>query len=359
MNDKQKTTVALIFGGRGFERDVSLKGAEFVFPLIDRARYNPIPIHVTKVGDWLTDPEVFSGTAVSSAHPARLTLAHFPARQNKKGGIRSEDGRFLPIDLCLPLLHGDHGEDGEIQGTLDTAGIPYVGCGVSAGAIATDKAYTKIIAEHLGIPTVPWLLFIASRGLFDPEELYLSAEKKLSYPMIVKPARLGSSFGISRVNNREELTRAAKSIISLGQSRILIESFIPVLRELECALLDRSGDRIVTSPGEIRPNAPLYGFDEKYSSSTPAIIKAKAEISQHGADLLKNYSRILADYLGVRGLCRIDFFESADGKIYFNEINTLPGFSGGSLYPRMIAAEGIGSVELISALIDTALGTTL
>ena len=216
MNEKPKTTVALIFGGRGFERDVSLKGAEFVFPLIDRARYNPIPIHVTKVGDWLTDPEVFSGTAVSSAHPARLTLAHFPARQNKKGGIRSEDGRFLPIDLCLPLLHGDHGEDGEIQGTLDTAGIPYVGCGVSAGAIATDKAYTKIIAEHLGITRQG-----VRDGIVRSEEILRKFEDKLG---------LAEKFG--------RLSEDVKNIISSAERIKLINDTNYRNHELDSCIED-------------------------------------------------------------------------------------------------------------------------
>ena len=356
MKKDNRSAVLLLFGGRGFEHSVSVEGAKFLFPKIDTEKNLPIPVYINRLGEWLTvrDPIGYSRRHKDNSLPdtSKFNTRVYPyPRKGGIGGAITVGKRELPIALAIPLLHGDHGEDGEIQGALETALIPYVGSDVSAGALSADKAYTKIIAEYLGIPTAPFRLAIADGVIFDNEELLFECEESFGYPMFVKPARLGSSVGAASVNCRDELRGAIASIISLGQSRILIEKQIKLSRELECAYLALDGDLLISEPGEIRVDGGFYDYETKYLSDT-ASVREVSELPPEKAERLRAYTERLAEYLGIRELSRFDFFEDADGNIIFNEVNTFPGFTESSLYPRLVRLMGISARELVNRLIS-------
>lgn len=327
MSDK-RTTVALIYGGRGREREVSIRGRNHVLPLIDADKYEIIQIFIDKDGRWLT--------------------AEGEVCPHKGGFIYTETSEFFAVDCAIPLLHGDFGEDGRVQGALECADIPYVGCDVSAAAVCRDKVFVKTISRHIGLPTLPYLLTLRAEGI---DYAVRQAEECFSYPMFIKPTSLGSSVGACAAESRRELISALTVAFTLTE-RVMIEPCLTDKRELECGYLGVKGKELFTNPGEILCEG-LYGYEEKYSSDRVALA-IRADLSDPHSEAIRRYSRQLVRALGVRDLCRVDFFLSGDD-IYFNEINTMPGFTDGSLYARMIEAYGISEGELFSLLIDNCL----
>ena len=326
-------TVALIRGGEGKEHNISCLGAEYVKGLIDGTKYRVLPIYIDREGLWRSEDH---GGAV--AHP---TLTE------DGGGVRVKD-KFIRIDAALPLLHGDMGEDGAVQGALRCAHIPFVGADTVTGAVACDKGYTKAVAEALGIPTACWIYYVGK----DVAECRRLAEEKLGYPMFVKPARLGSSVGAYPVRTPDEFNEAFASAIHLGDGRLLVEELIQNKRELEVAYFSAGGQRIISHPAEVVCDG-FYSYGRKYDS--PAVTLTRAELSPKIAAELRRYCELLAKALGLRHLSRIDFFLSGE-RIIFNEINTMPGFTASSLYPRILGECGIPPSALINLLIGDVLG---
>lgn len=324
MNEKR--TVALIYGGRGREWEVSVRGMRHVLPLIDREKYEIIPIFIDKYGRWLIDEK--------EVCPHRGAF------------LCAESGEVTRVDCAIPLLHGDFGEDGRVQGALECADIPYVGCDVSAGAVCRDKAFVKMIAKGLGLPTLPFLLILRDEGI---DYATRRAEDSFSYPMFIKPTSLGSSVGVGSAESRRELVSALTVAFTLSD-RVIIEPCLTYKRELECGYFRVKGKELFTNPGEILYNG-LYGYDEKYISGEVGLA-IRADIPDGQRELIREYSRRLVRALGVRDIARVDFFLTEE-KIYFNEINTMPGFTDGSLYARMIEAEGISEGRLFGLLIDS------
>ena len=337
MAGKNKPKAALIFGGRGMEHDVSVCGAEFVFPLIDEDIYEKIPVYIDKDGTWLIKSDL---TAVGG-------VGCFPAFWQGARGLIGEGG-FTPIDVAFPLLHGDFGEDGIVQGALECADIPFVGCDTLTSAVARDKCLVKLIARELKIPTAGW---IEHSGCIE-ESVWLS-EKLLGYPVFVKPSRLGSSVGASRANNKDGLTRAIENASSLGSGKVIIEEFIDIEKELECAYYSVSGRTVFTSPGEIVCDGGFYDFRKKYRTGGASVTE-NSSVDGTTAEKIAEYSKKIAKKIGLRHLSRIDYFLSRDGRLYFNEINTMPGFTERSLYPRLLEKHGIAPRELIRSLLDDA-----
>lgn len=343
----EKSSVALIFGGRGCEHDISVRGAEYVFPLIDGSKYRKIPIYIKRDGTWcvpvLRNIPSCPRALVDEAVP---TEECYPVYRGGVGGIET-DTSFIPILSAFPLLHGDFGEDGVVQGALENAKIPYVGCKTAASAVARDKAFVKLIAKELGIPTAKWIYITAHLNDSGVE----TAERELGYPMFVKPARLGSSVGAGIARDRAELKKAASSALSLGSGRILIEEYIPIEKELECGYFSTKSKELFTEIGEISYSGGFYDYETKYLTSG-AKISPCANISSEKNDEIHAYASWLAKFLGLSGLSRIDFFLTKDGEIYFNEINTMPGFTESSLYPRLVEKCGISPRELVNQLIE-------
>ena len=330
----KKKNILLLYGGEGREHDVSVSGAKFLLSVIDRKRYNPIPILITRSGLWRT--------------PWRKYLAVHPKRRGKRGALSTRDGD-IPIDCAFPLLHGDFGEDGKIQGALDTLGIPYVGCTPTAGGVCSDKILTKEIARSLGIPTAH-SIYSLDESL---EVAKFRAESFIGYPMFIKPSNLGSSVGCERALLPEDFS-AAVSSAARASSRILIEEYLEGAREIECGyLFTRTRGEIFTHPGEVIVG-DVYTYEKKYSKCSDARILTRAPLDENTAARVKDYSRLLARAIGIRHLARIDFF-LYEGEIIFNEINTMPGFTRASLYPRMMESAGIAPRELVTELIEEAM----
>ncbi len=333
---KAKKKIAVIYGGKGYEHDISALGGKFVLSVLDREKFDPLPILIDKSGDWF----------------AEYSRRHIPISPIRRGGIGGilQKRRFIPIDAAFPVLHGDFGEDGRVQGLLDTLGFPFVGCDTVSGAISSDKSYTKSVALALGIPTLPWL---CSDGEADDGFCAL-CEEKLGFPVFVKPARLGSSIGAGIARDRSELYERVRLARELG-GRVIAEKYLPCPRELECAVLDFYGTRHVTPPGEISIDGGFYGYSEKYDKGSPARISTHASTDSSTDEQIRSYAEKISRALDVKGLARVDFFLFGS-EIYFNEINTMPGMTEASLYPRLIRNLGIEAAELVSALIENAIG---
>ena len=345
----ENPSVALIFGGRGFEHDISIRGAEYVYPLIDTKNYNKIPVYVRRDGAWII-PAMRSIPACprALADEAIPVMECSPVFINSFCGLKTESS-FVPILSAFPLLHGDYGEDGVVQGALENARIPYVGCNTQASAVARDKCYVKLIAKHLGIPTAKWLYVTGE----PDDDAFKNAEKIIGYPMFIKPARLGSSVGAGVACCREDLIKLLTSALKMGSGRALIEERITVSKELECGYFSTKSKELFTRIGEISFENGFYDYEAKYHLNTAKIF-SQAEISFEEERLLHSYARRLVAFLGLRGISRIDFFRTKDGEIYFNEINTMPGFTEKSLYPRLMEESGISPSELINLLISDA-----
>ena len=332
-----KKQIALFFGGRGYEHSVSVSGAKNLLSLIDQERYGVYTVFIEKSGKMrLTSPDFADNEAIFSGD-----AEVFPILRDGRGALLTEFGEILPFECAFPLLHGDFGEDGTIQGLLSSCRIPFVGSDARASAICLDKAATKALAESMDIPTVPWRL------LNDGDH---GAE--LDPPIFIKPDCLGSSVGASPVREYCELRAAIDRAMSLGGGRVLAERLINPIRELECAYFAAQGEVIVTHPGEILSDG-FYSYERKYSAGA-ARTRARAELSRELAELMREHTERLCHAIGVRHLARVDFFLSDDA-LYFNEINTMPGMTASSLYLGLLDQAGISPAEAVNRMISDAI----
>lgn len=351
----KKLSVCILFGGMSPEHEVSLRSAESVLNHLDHSKYNVFPVGITKEGDWL----LFAGKDYSMlpsgewVHcPGNRRAAISPIRGQ---GLLSFEGDCVVrerIDVVFPVLHGENGEDGAMQGLLQMAGIPYVGPHVAASAVAMDKTLTKLVADQAGIPQADWILVQRADLEHRMEAVVSRVEEKFRYPVFVKPAGTGSSVGVSKVMDSEGLREALQSA-SVYDEKILVEEFIRG-REVEVAVMGNNNP-VASVCGEIDSGADFYDYDAKYITDTSvAYIPARIddEISESVRDLAVRVYRSI----GCRGLSRVDFFVTYDdNRVVFNEINTLPGFTSISMYPKLFAASGVPYDQLIDSLIELAM----
>lgn len=314
MNNKLR--VALIYGGRSGEHEISVRSAASVREALDRTRYEVSEYFIDKDGRW--DP---------------VPLLPQPAANPN-------------IDVVFPVLHGTFGEDGTVQGLLELAGLPYVGSGVTASAVAMDKILTKRLCREAGLPVVDYV--VLHRGCFDPETVTLP----FSFPVFVKPVNLGSSVGISKVKSQDDLP-AALAEASRYDTTLIAERGITG-REFECAVLD--GDPVTGStPCEILPSQEFYSYEDKYILNT-ARIELPADLNPQQEAELRSIAVAAFKTVGCEGMARVDFLmESSTGRLFVNEINTIPGFTSISMYPKMWEYSGVPYPELLNRLIDLAL----
>ncbi len=347
LTEKYKDAYAVLFGGRGYERDISLLSAGNFIKAAARQGFGIMPVYIDERGAFY----IYSGdmNEIGEGFPSEdeALLPTFPMKIADKCGFYTESG-IISVRLCVPVLHGDFGEDGKIQGLLASADIPFAGCDTFSGAVSADKAYTKAIAAAAGIPVLKSTVYSEVMG--SMEECRLRAEKMLGYPMFIKPARLGSSVGASLVLEAKDFLPALEFALSFSE-KVLIEEGITDKRELESAYLSAGGLNIITPPGEAVSEAAFYDYDAKYKSDKTQIHPA-ADVSEGIKKKLKEYTGTLAAALDVRHMARFDYFLTADGDIYFNEVNTLPGMTGGSLYSAMLASSGIDFPAFVRALLS-------
>ncbi len=341
--------VGIIFGGASVEHEVSLWSAQNVMKACLEAGHNVVLIYVNSDGSWYhtDDYKVLFISASSSELAEKIQcIAASPVTITPGSGL-SVTGSSLPIDVIFPVIHGTTGEDGVLQGCLEVSTIPYLGCGVSASAIGMDKVVTKILAAQAGIPVAKYI--VATPG-FQP--LFADVVAGLNLPVFVKPASLGSSVGVTKVRNEAEFTAALANALALD-SKVLIEEGI-IGREIECGILQNHGLR-VSGLGEVATTHDFYSYEAKYLDEKGVTISLPAIIPDEAKKILQHHALTLAEAIGVQGLARVDFFYSDQGGVILNEINTLPGFTALSMYPMLWKQEGYTSIELINALLSSAL----
>ena len=350
----KKLSVCILFGGMSPEHEVSLRSAESVLNNIDHSKYNVFPVGITKDGDWIyyggKDYSVLP-TGAWVNHPDNRRAAISPVRGQ---GLLTFEGDCVVrerIDVVFPVLHGENGEDGAMQGLLQMAGIPYVGPHVSASAVAMDKTLTKLVADQAGVPQAAWQLVRRQDLEYHMDNTLSRLEEKFRYPMFVKPAGTGSSVGVSKAADREAL-RTALLAASVYDKKILVEEFIHG-REVEVAVMGNDNP-VASICGEIDSGADFYDYDAKYITDT-SVAYIPARIGEDVEELVREAAVKVYSAIGCQGLSRVDFFVTyEDQRIVFNEINTLPGFTSISMYPKLFAASGIPYSELIDELIKLA-----
>jgi D-alanine-D-alanine ligase len=348
--EKKRLRVGVLFGGRSGEHEVSLASAASVIRGLDPDKYEAVPIGITKEGHWLIGagtqkmlPEVLkSGQRVMMTADASDAVL---VRLDGSGGGQR-------LDVVFPVMHGTFGEDGTIQGLLELAGLPFVGAGVLGSAIGMDKDVSKRLLQVAKIPVVPWIAVQRADWERDPKGIRTAIEKKFKYPLFVKPATLGSSVGMTKVHSRAELGPALDLAAEFAM-KILVEKCM-VAREIEVSVLGNH-DPKASIPGEVVPHREFYDYAAKYlEEGTQLLIPAKLLPAQ--VKKIQKYGVNAFRALELSGMARVDFFvEKKGGKIYLNEVNTIPGFTSISMYPKMWEASGIPFRELIDKLIELAL----
>ncbi len=350
-----KKLVCVIFGGESSEHDVSCVSATTVINNIDKDIYDVMLIGITKDGRWLyvddvsniKDGSYAQGDIEAFILPDKYTqgvLIHNKADKDKPYYVKH-------VDVIFPVLHGLYGEDGTIQGLFEMAGIPYVGCGVLASSVGMDKLTTKKVVESLGYIEQARYVAVFKEDFSDLTEKAECIERELSYPVFVKPSNAGSSMGVSKASSRDELYKALSDAL-LHDDRILVEESI-CGREIECAVLG-SGEISVSGLGEIVAAAEFYDFDAKYNNEESKTV-IDPDLPEEVIDDVRGYAADIFRAISGNGLSRVDFFvENETNRIVFNEINTLPGFTGISMYPMLWRAKGIELKELVSKLIESA-----
>jgi len=345
-----KLKIAVLFGGQSSEHEISCISAVTVIQNIDQNRYDLLLIGITKEGRWVLTESV---EAIRNGRwKEGTTGAVLSPDASVHGVLLLEDGRVTVerVDVAFPVLHGRYGEDGTIQGILELAQIPYVGCGVLSSAISMDKLYTKIIVDTLGVAQARYLP-VQRKALAEMDSVVESIEETFTYPVFVKPSNAGSSKGVSKASDREELKKALQTAAD-EDYKILVEEAIAG-RELECAVLGGSDVR-TSGVGEILPAAEFYDYEAKYHNEdsktvlSPSLPEGKAEeLRLAAADIFRAVDGL--------GLARVDFFlEIGTNRIVFNEINTIPVFTSISMYPMLWEEQGLPKPQLVEALIQTA-----
>ena len=351
----KKLSVCILFGGISPEHEVSLRSAESVLNNIDKEKYNIFPVGITKEGDWI----LFGGEDYSMLpngswknHPDNRRAAISPVRGQ---GLLSFEGDCVVrerIDVVFPVLHGENGEDGAMQGLLQMAGIPYVGPHVAASAVAMDKTLTKLVVDHAGVPQAAWKLVRRNELRNHMENTLTALENRFSYPMFVKPAGTGSSVGVSKAADRDAL-RKALEFAAKYDDKILVEEFIHG-REIEVAVMGNENP-VASIAGEIDSGADFYDYDAKYVTDT-SVAYIPARIPEDVEEIVRDAAVKVYSAIGCQGLSRVDFFVTyEENRVVFNEINTLPGFTSISMYPKLFAASGIEYTDLIDELLKLAM----
>ncbi len=338
----QRTTVLLLFGGESSEHTVSISSARNVFAALDDTKYDVILGYIDQTGKWwLLDN--LSDQIDAGNMPQLVPIL------GTGNFMTVPDNEIITPAVILPILHGANGEDGTVQGLARLMHIPIVGCGLAASAICMDKVITKQLLEHDNIKTVPYTLHI--NGEARPSFGQLSSQ--LGSPLFVKPARSGSSVGVSKVSNDDELSTALNTAHQ-HDTKVLIEKAI-VARELEVGMLGSGSTARVSSIGEIKPDGEFYSFESKYDGASQTQVVIPADITLEMSEEIKTITARVYKVLGCEGLSRIDFFLSDDNTLYVNEINTMPGFTSISMYPKLWRQEGLTYSRLIDSLINVAL----
>jgi D-alanine-D-alanine ligase len=343
----RRVRMAVLFGGRSAEHDVSVMSASNVMRALDPAKYDAVPVFVTREGRWLL-ARYEDGALGKPSEGTELSLV--PGGQGRIIAIPAEGAPHeLPdIDILFPVLHGLHGEDGAVQGLAEVARVPLAGCGILGSATALDKDIAKRLIKEAGLTVAPWVTIHEGAA---PD--FAAIERELGLPLFIKPARQGSSVGVSKVVNEEEY-RAALAEGFRHDRKLLAETFVRG-REIECSVLeDAQGGLFVSRPGEIAPaeSHGFYSYDAKYIDEHGAALKVPAELAQGIEGKVRELAAAAFRALGCDAMARVDFFVTDEMECLVNEVNTIPGFTDISMYSKALAASGVSYPEIIDRLVE-------
>jgi len=370
----KKLRVGVIYGGRSGEHEVSVASAAAVMANLDRSRYEPVPIRIDRDGRWsLADKPPTAASASEVIEQTRTEMKALRAGREVHLLPRPSEETILAIDrtptrtddeprafvtgvgldVIFPVLHGPHGEDGTVQGLLELANVPYVGCGVLASSVGMDKAAMKQLFAARGLPNCAYDVVLRRRILAEPEVVADELLAALGSPLFVKPANLGSSVGISKARTREELVEALKLAADYDR-KVVVEAAVPQARELEVAVLGND-EPMASVPGEIMPSREFYDYEAKYLDGASRL-SIPADVSEALGQRLRQLAIEAFRAVDGAGLSRVDFLVAADtGDVFVNEINTMPGFTTISMYSKLWAASGVSYPELVDRLVQLAL----
>ena len=356
MNPRRSLRIGVIFGGRSSEHEVSLSSAGNVIDALQKAGHTVVPIGITPHGRWLTAGDPMRRLTFANNGDAPAQSDPVAASETDKWALlpRPPRGQQLPdIDVIFPVLHGPFGEDGTVQGLLEMANIPYVGCGVLGSAVGMDKVVVRQIFTAAGIRQTPACVVMRKAWQREPNEAIAGVENEVSYPLFVKPANMGSSVGVSKARTRAELGDAI-DLACRYDRKVLVEQAVPNAREIEISVL--GNDEVIASvPGEIIPGAEFYDYSAKYLDDTSQLLIPAPLSPELTAEVQEVAMRAFRAIDGS-GLARVDFLlDDRSGLLYLNELNTMPGFTRISMYPKLWEASGISYAELVDRLVQLAL----
>lgn len=358
MKTSQPRRVGVLFGGRSGEHEVSLASARNVMDALRQAGHAVVPIGISRQGKWLPRPDALARLSAAAGELADTHAANgaAPTAPDEDGwGLLPQGGPDHPlpeIDVIFPVLHGPYGEDGTVQGLLEMANLPYVGCGVLASACAMDKVIARKLFAQAGLPQTAYVAVTRRHWQTAPNAVVTEIEAALRYPLFVKPPNMGSSVGVSKARNRSELSAALDAAAQYDR-KLLIEEAVPHARELEVSVL--GGDEPIASvPGEIVPGNEFYDYEAKYiDDNSDLLIPAPVEAGTAAA--LQSLALRAFAAIDGEGLARVDFLMNGEsGELFLNEINTMPGFTRISMYPKLWEASGIPYPELVDRLVQLA-----
>ena len=346
-----KKTVVVLFGGQSSEHEVSRVSASTIISNMDQEKYYIIPVGITKDGRWM----IYNGPVenIKNGEWEKFgTPAVLSPDASQKGLLKivGNKVKVIPVDVVFPVLHGLYGEDGTVQGLLELARIPYVGCGLVASAVSMDKGYTKIIAKNARINQADYV--IVMKEDINKKSVLNKIEKKLGFPCFIKPANAGSSVGITKAHNREEALEGLKLAVE-HDKKVIVERNING-REVECAVLGSGKGTKASGVGEILAAAEFYDYDAKYNNAESRTV-IPADLDEKTVEEIRKTAIKVFNAVSGEGLARVDFFvENETGKVIFNELNTLPGFTSISMYPKLWEEAGKPITELIDELLEMA-----
>jgi D-alanine-D-alanine ligase len=369
----RKLRVGVIYGGRSSEHEVSLASAAAVIANLDRQRYEPVPIRIERDGRWtiadrpptsVIAAEVIARSRLESGrsgrsgreaylvpHPGEETLLTVERAAAETAARENAYVAGLALDVIFPVLHGPYGEDGTVQGLLELGNVPYVGAGVMASAVAMDKAMMKVAFAGRGLPMVPHIVVLRSDWDASPATVSDAVAARLGFPVFVKPANLGSSVGISKVRTPDALG-AAIALAAEFDRKVVIEAGVPAAREIECAVIGNDWPES-SVPGEIVPSREFYDYEAKYIEESASLVPAPLDEATTAEVRRLAVESFLA--VDAAGFARVDFLLSRDtGRLYVNEINTIPGFTTISMFPKLWEATGLSYSAVLDRLVDLA-----
>ena len=344
--DRARYRVGVLFGGRSGEHEVSLASARNVMEALRQAGHTVAPLGIDRSGRWLVQGDPLARLTQASqqpvnGQPARTRATLLP--------LAEEQATLPPVDIIFPVLHGPFGEDGTVQGLLEMADLPYVGSGVLASALGMDKGASKLVFQAVGLPQAPYQVFLRRRWRQEPESILERLEEALDYPMFVKPANLGSSVGISKARDREELAQAIQLACEYDR-KIVVEEAVPGAREIEVSVLGND-EPAASIPGEIVPGNEFYDYAAKYLDDNSQLL-IPAPIGPALTQQVQELAVRAFQALDCAGLARVDFLLSETGELFLNEVNTMPGFTRISMFPKLWEASGLSYPELVDRLLQ-------